>query len=102
MEVIIVWSANAQDQLKDINDYYSEVAGDRVAKRLINQLIERTFILEKNPKAGQKEELLKDYKEEFRFLVEGNYKILYWIEKNIITISSIFDCRQNPIKIKDF
>ena len=102
MEIIIVWSANAENQLKDIYDYYSEVSGERVAKRLMNQLIERTVILEKNPKSGQKEELLKDYKEEFRYLVEGNYKILYWIEKNIITISSVFDCRQNPEKIKNF
>jgi toxin ParE1/3/4 len=50
--------------------------------------------------AGAKEELLAEYPEEFRYLVEGNYKIIYWKEHEVITISSVFDCRQNPDKIK--
>ena len=38
--------------------------------------------------------------EDFRCLVEGNYKIIYWKEDEIITIASVFDCRQNPKKMK--
>jgi hypothetical protein len=38
--------------------------------------------------------------EDFRYLVESNYKIIYWKEDEIITIASVFDCRQNPEKIK--
>ncbi len=101
MEIKIFWSALAEDQLKNIFDYYKEVAGERIAKRIINQIAERVTILEKNPRAGQKEELLKEYSEEFRYLVESNYKIIYWINSNIITISSVFDCQQNPEKMKE-
>jgi hypothetical protein len=38
--------------------------------------------------------------EDFRYLVESNYKIIYWKEDEIITIASVFDCRQNPEKSK--
>jgi toxin ParE1/3/4 len=53
-----------------------------------------------NPLIGSKEELLYDYPEDYRYLVESNYKIIYWKKENIITIASVFDCRQNPEKIK--
>ena len=51
---------------------------------------------------GQKEELLLDRKENFRYLVFKKYKIIYWFnkDKNRIEISDVFDARQNPIKIK--
>jgi plasmid stabilization system protein ParE len=50
---------------------------------------------------GKREELLLDHPKDFRFLVEGNYKILYWISEDEIIIASVFDCRQNPEKIID-
>jgi hypothetical protein len=50
---------------------------------------------------GKREELLLDHPKGFRYLVEGNYKILYWISENEINIASIFDCRQNPVKISE-
>jgi len=55
--------------------------------------------LHSNPLAGQKEELLINNTEEYRYLVESNYKILYWKAENIIVIASVFDCRQNPEKV---
>ena len=38
--------------------------------------------------------------EGFRYLVESNYKIIYWQENELITIASVFDCRQDPKKMK--
>jgi len=77
MEIKIKWSKLSETQLKDIFDYYSFVAGGSRAKKIINKIINRVSILENNPLAGQKEELLKDYLENFRYLVESNYKIIY-------------------------
>ncbi|HPI71416.1 MAG TPA: type II toxin-antitoxin system RelE/ParE family toxin, partial [Tenuifilaceae bacterium] len=57
-------------------------------------------VLETNPLIGPKEELLVEHPEDFRYLVESNYKIIYWKNGNLITIASVFDCRQNPEKIK--
>jgi toxin ParE1/3/4 len=100
MEVRIEWSELSERQLKDIFDYYSFEASPTVARKIINRIINRVSILEKNPLSGPKEELLSDYPEDFRYLVESNYKIIYWKKENIITIASVFDCRQNPEKIK--
>jgi len=100
MEIRIEWSELSERQLKDIFDYYSFEANSRIAKKIVNKIIDRVTILESNPLAGQKEELLSEYTEDFRYLVESNYKIIYWKKENLITIASVFDCRQNPEKIK--
>jgi plasmid stabilization system protein ParE len=100
MEVKIEWSELSIKQLKDIFDYYSLKASPRIAKKIVNKIVDRVEILHKNPLSGPKEELLNEMPEDFRYLVESNYKIIYWIESEMITIASVFDCRQNPEKMK--
>lgn len=100
MEIRIEWSELSEKQLKDIFDYYSYEVSSGVAKKIINRIIDRVSILERNPLAGTKEELLNDYPENYKYLLESNYKIIYWKKENCITIASVFDCRQNPEKIK--
>ena len=68
--------------------------------RELNKIIDRVEVLRKNPLSGPKEELLNEMPEDFRHLVESNYKIIYWQENKTITFASVFDCRQNPEKIK--
>ncbi|MCX6221633.1 MAG: type II toxin-antitoxin system RelE/ParE family toxin [Bacteroidia bacterium] len=99
MEIEIKWSGQSERQLKDIFDYYSFEVSPRIARKIINKIIEKVSLLENNPLVGQKEELLIDYKEDFRYLIESNYKIIYWFSGHIITIASVFDCRQNPLKM---
>jgi toxin ParE1/3/4 len=67
-------------------------------------LVNETIRLSKYPKIGQIEELLLHYVEEYRYIVHGNYKIIYFINqvKNRIDIINVFDTRQNPIKIEEF
>ena len=100
MEIRIEWSDLSERQLKDIFDYYSIEVSPLLARKMINRIIDRVSILESNPFAGPKEELLNEYPEDYQYLVESNYKIIYWKKENLITISSVFDCRQNPDKIK--
>ena len=100
MEIRIEWAELAERQLKDIFDYYSFEVSPGIARKIINRIIERVSILESNPLVGPKEEFLSDYPEDYRYLVENNYKIIYWKKGNLITIASVFDCRQNPEKIK--
>jgi len=100
MEMRIEWSELSEGQLNDIFDYYSSEVDPKIAKKIIDKIISRVSILEKNPFAGPKEELLSNYPEDFRYLVESNYKIIYWIKEDLATIASVFDCRQNPLKIK--
>lgn len=100
MEIRIEWSELSERQLKDIFDYYAFAASPRIAKKIVNRILERVSILETEPLVGPKEELLVEYPEDFRYLVESNYKIIYWKKEDIVTIASVFDCRQNPEKIK--
>ena len=99
MALILEWSDNADKRLKEIFDYHKEVANLKTARKIIKQIYNRVTILANNPRAGQREELLKTRPQEFRYLVEGNYKIIYWLEPEKIIISTVFDCRQNPEKM---
>ncbi len=99
MELRVFWTDTALNQLKDIFFYYKVKANQKVAKEIVSKLVNRTIQLEKNPRSGQKEPLLADRKFEYRYLVEGNYKIIYWIEDNYVKIATVFDSRQNPKKL---
>lgn len=100
MDLKVLWTETARNHLEDINNYYKIKASIKVAQKIINQIFDKTLTLEKQPLAGQIEFLLKHRKHEYRYLVQGNYKIIYWIEDNYVKIAAVFDCRQNPDKIK--
>lgn len=101
MELRVFWTDTARFQLEDIFNYYKDEASIRIARKLVKQIIDRTIQLEKNPNSGTKEPLLSERKFEYRYLVEGNYKIIYWKQDSYIKIATVFDCRQNPEKMKE-
>lgn len=99
----VYWTLLAEEKLKDIFDYYRQVANLKVARKMVSGIVERTLELDKNPLIGEKEELLSDRAEGFRYLVHRQYKIIYWLNdtENRIEISNVFDCRQNPTKMTE-
>ena len=103
MELTVYWTEFAEDKLDDVFFYYSEKASLRAAQQLTDELIDRSLELATNPLIGQKEILLKDRIQEFRYLVYKNYKIIYWVntKKQRIEIVNLFDCRQNPQKMNE-
>jgi plasmid stabilization system protein ParE len=96
----IIWTNFAITELKNIFLYYRMVAGDKTAEKIRKSIFNSTKPLIKNPLIGAIEENLTELKQEHRYLVEGNYKIIYRLIDNKIYITDIFDCRQNPIKMK--
>ena len=84
-------------------NYYKTKTSIPIALKLVTRIIDKTIGLNKNPYIGQKEELLTDRPQDFRYLVFKSYKIIYWIKKskNRIEIANVFDCRQNPIKMNE-
>ena len=92
----VEWLEPARRQLQEIFDYYSLVADGKVAKKISGNIIEKARILIRNPRGGRREDLLEDQPEEFRRLVDGNYKIVYYIENDAVYISNVFDCRRDP------
>jgi toxin ParE1/3/4 len=103
MALEIFWTQLAEEKLHDIFQYYKYKAGVKIAKKIITEIVDRTLILEQNSKAGQIEELLVNRKYEFRYLISGNYKIIYYIHKEVnkIMVANVFDSRQNPSKLNE-
>lgn len=103
MELAVYWTQFAEDKLEDVFSYYIEKAGKKIALRLVNEIIDKSLELEKNPLIGQKEMLLSDRIQEFRYIVYKNYKIIYWVNEanQRVEIVNLFDCRQNPLKMAE-
>jgi hypothetical protein len=55
--------------------------------------------LNKHPDSGQIEPNLQVFQQNHRYLVCGNYKIVYKVFEHQIIINDVFDTRQNPYKI---
>lgn len=102
MKLKIVWSDYAESQLDKIFEYYLENVNYKIAKTIIEKIINEPNKLLLNPEIGQKEELLKDRTDNYRYLICDNYKIIYSIDRkqSLLKISNVFDTRQNPVKIK--
>lgn len=103
MELEVYWLQLAENKLDDIYSYYRINAGKQTAQKLISRIINTTINLDKQPKIGQVEISLSERKQQFRYLVFRNYKIVYWINHDFsrIEIANIFDTRQEPEKIQE-
>ncbi len=99
--VNVEWSTKASVRIREIYDYLFGVAGERTARKITGKIENHVKKLSANPRVGQREIMFEDSGMEFRYLVEGNYKIIYWIEDDNVTISTLFDCRQNPERMKE-
>lgn len=100
MALEIIWLNKPVNNLRDIFDYYKYKANPNVASKIVRDIVASLDILITNPKLGQKEELLLKRKTEYRYIVSGNYKIIYSFDKSSIFVHLVFDSRQNPIKLK--
>ena len=96
----VIWTYFATLELKNIFLYYKLIASETIAEKIKKSILNATKKLPKRPLIGQIEENLIELKQEHRYLVEGNYKIIYRVIGKDIYITDVFDCRQNPQKIK--
>jgi plasmid stabilization system protein ParE len=102
MELKLFWTDFSQKELQKIYEYYRDKVGSGIVKKIVKGIYNETLKLKAQPTIGQTEALLKHRKQEFRYLIYKNYKIIYWInnEEKRIEINDVFDTRQNPIKIE--
>ena len=97
--VEVIWTKLAVNQLERAVKYIQLEQGTFYAKLVLNKILESSAELEKFPKRGQVENLLKHKKSEYRYLVAWNYKIIYRIGVNKIVVSRVFHTSQNSSKI---
>lgn len=101
MALKVYWTNFAKNELRGIFDFYVENANLLIAQEIPRKIVKETIRLSSHPEIGQIEEYLIGRKEEFRYIVCSNYKIIYCINKtkNRLEINDVFDTRQNPKKI---
>lgn len=95
----VVLTGFAWESLQLIYEYYAEVAASK-ADEILEELIERTKQLESHPLSGPIEPFYAKCGFNYRFLVHGNYKIIYKVEGNTVFVMRFFDARQNPEKMQ--
>ncbi|OFX23620.1 MAG: hypothetical protein A2033_15610 [Bacteroidetes bacterium GWA2_31_9] len=95
----VFWTKFALFSLSEIYKYYKENVSITIASNIKKNILSGAQQLEPYSLSGKIEDLLKELNEEHRFLVRGNYKIIYKIEDKKVYITDIFDTRQNPDKI---
>lgn len=97
----ILWTDFASNELEDIFKYYKENVNLQIAKKIKSGIFSKINQLKKMPQSGTIDPHLKKLEEGHRYLVQGNYKIVYKEMSEGILITDIFDSRRNPSKIND-
>jgi plasmid stabilization system protein ParE len=97
----VLWSDFASETLRKIYIYYKEVAGQNTAVKIKGTIFSATRQLVKYPDSGQIEENLKFLGEGHRYLIAGNYKIIYKPVNEGLLVTDVFDTRQDPDKISN-
>jgi toxin ParE1/3/4 len=83
---MVIWADPAKSDLRAIHDF---IASDSkyYAKKVVNDIIDRTNILEEYPMIGRKAPEIDD--ENIREIFAYSYRILYEIKKKIYIIGII-------------
>ena len=96
----IVWTSFSIQCLDEVYDFiFNETFSETIAQKEVNKLIARVDQLALFPDSGQIELLLKKIGQNSRYLVEGNYKIIYQNDEKKVIITDVFHTSQNPKKI---
>jgi toxin ParE1/3/4 len=85
--------------MESIYDFLAEHS-QQAAQNAIEGILARARQIETFPESGAIQLTLKNTGEEYRYLVEGNYKIIYRIRDQQAYIATVFDTRYNPDRMK--
>lgn len=86
----VIWTNKAKEQLKTIYNHYKTIA-PQGAKNVKDDILKTAGELV-FAKQYQQDEI----EPEFRRIIVRHYKLIYSIEKDVISILRIFDTRKNP------
>lgn len=95
----VYWTEFALNSLREIYTYHKIHAGTSIANKIKLKIFTSTGQLAHHPYSGSPETLLNIKDIDYRYVISGNYKIIYKVHSSIIYITDIFDCRQDPDKI---
>ena len=82
----IIWSRQASEDLHDIIEYISRDS-PTTARRFARKLIARVDLLKRLPLTGGF--VLEDATRTYRELIQGNYRIIYRSDGNVVFIVTV-------------
>ena len=91
----IIWHKLALEELASIGEKVLEMFGQRVADRVVKDIMERVSVLAANPFLGTKDERYKP----FRVLHLWHNRIFYLVTDSEIRIIAIWDNRRDEKKL---
>ncbi|AEE51919.1 type II toxin-antitoxin system RelE/ParE family toxin [Haliscomenobacter hydrossis] len=92
----VLYTAWAKNQLREIYNYYKEIGSSKKGRKIRISIHKKVLKLKAFPFLGREEELLSVLGQGHRYIVEGQYKIIYRIIEDNVYITDIFDARRNP------
>jgi len=99
--MVIEWSEKAKKRLREIFYYYEKEVSRQTATKIITEIVLSVEPLKEFPQMAAIESSLDNMSEIFRSVISTpNYKVVYYADANKINIVTIWDCRQNPKKLK--
>lgn len=102
--MVIIWSPKANKRLEEIYEYYKETGSKKIAKSIVSEIVSSVKMLKRFPKMAAIEPHLEGQTPLFRSLLVRNiFKVIYFVRegKDSIEIVTIWDCRQNPGRLKE-
>lgn len=97
--VEIIWTDNAISDLDDIGRYISKDSL-KYAEMTVLKLFSAPNVLEKHPKKGN---IVPEFMDEtLRQLIVGNYRIVYRLDKETITILTVCHVRRLIKNVRQF
>lgn len=94
--MIVLYTAWSKKQLREIYNYYKEIGAPQKGRKVRLSVHKKTLQLKDFPLLGREEEMLSALGQGHRYVVTGQYKIIYRIIDETIYITDIFDTRRNP------
>ena len=86
----------AEENLRQIYCSYP----DDIAEKIIEKILLRAETLANLANRGRIVEELRSYNQNHRYIIEGNYKIIYKQKADIVYVTDIFNMRLDPGKIR--
>jgi toxin ParE1/3/4 len=89
----------ARSQLLEIYSYYKLKASEATALQITDKILDSIEELGSLRGIGSIEPNLVHIHGNYKYMVCGNYKIIFRVIGDIVYVTDIFDCRQDPVKI---
>jgi toxin ParE1/3/4 len=86
----------AKQQLADIYEYYKLEGYGNFGRKVRKDVINKALSLREFPNMGSIEAHLTILELGHRYIVVGNYKIIYRVAIDCIYVTDIFDTRRDP------